>query len=133
MAAGLTLAILVLPIVIITSAEAIRAVPESIREAGFGVGATRWEVIRSHVLPVRRPGHPHRHRAVPGPGAGRGRPAASLVGAKTGFFGGGEFGDLTGSFTALPSRSTSWAKLPDDKWGASTARRHPRAAGRRPR
>ena len=53
--------ILVLPIVIITSAEAIRAVPDSIREAGFGVGATRWEVIRSHVLPYAVPGHPHRH------------------------------------------------------------------------
>ena len=54
--AGLTLAILVLPIVIITSAEAIRAVPDNLREAGFGVGATRWEVIRSHVLPYAGPG-----------------------------------------------------------------------------
>ena len=44
---GLTLSILVIPIVIITTAEALRAVPDSIREAGFGVGATRWEVIRS--------------------------------------------------------------------------------------
>ncbi|MBA3304082.1 MAG: phosphate ABC transporter permease PstA, partial [Acidimicrobiia bacterium] len=56
LAAGVTLAILVLPIVIITAAEAIRAVPDSIREAGFGVGATRWEVIRSHVLPYAAPG-----------------------------------------------------------------------------
>ena len=48
---GLTMAILVLPIVIITAAEALRAVPASIREAGFGVGATRWEVVRSHVVP----------------------------------------------------------------------------------
>jgi phosphate transport system permease protein len=53
---GITVAILVLPIVIITSAEAIRAVPTGIREAGFGVGATRWEVIRSHVLPYAAPG-----------------------------------------------------------------------------
>ena len=52
----MTLAVLVLPIVIITSAEAIRAVPDSIREAGFGVGATRWEVVRSHVLPYAAPG-----------------------------------------------------------------------------
>jgi phosphate transport system permease protein len=55
-AAGLTLAILVLPIVIITSAEALRAVPYSIREAGYGVGATRWEVVRHHVLPSASPG-----------------------------------------------------------------------------
>jgi phosphate transport system permease protein len=55
-AGGLTIAIMVLPIVIITTAEALRAVPRSIREAGFGVGATRWEVIRSHVLPNAAPG-----------------------------------------------------------------------------
>ena len=54
--AGLTLSVLVLPIIIITSAEAIRAVPNGIREAGFGVGATRWEVVRSHVLPYAAPG-----------------------------------------------------------------------------
>jgi hypothetical protein len=56
LAGGLTLAVLVLPIVIITTAEALRAVPASIREAGFGVGATHWEVIRSHVLPSAAPG-----------------------------------------------------------------------------
>ena len=43
-AGGLTVAVLVLPIVIITSAEAIRAVPTRIREAGYGVGASRWQV-----------------------------------------------------------------------------------------
>jgi phosphate transport system permease protein len=50
-AGGLTLAILVLPIVIITASEAIRAVPQSLREGGYGVGATKWEVIRTLVLP----------------------------------------------------------------------------------
>ena len=55
-AAGITLAILVLPIVIITAAEAIRAVPVGLREAGFGIGATRWEVVRHHVLPYAAPG-----------------------------------------------------------------------------
>ncbi|MGH9048491.1 MAG: phosphate ABC transporter permease PstA [Acidimicrobiia bacterium] len=50
-AGGLTLAILVLPIVIITASEAIRAVPQSLREGGYGVGATKWEVTRQLVLP----------------------------------------------------------------------------------
>jgi ABC-type phosphate transport system ATPase subunit len=54
MSAGLITAILVLPIVIITASEAIRAVPLGIREAGFGVGATRWEVTKDHVLRQRR-------------------------------------------------------------------------------
>jgi phosphate transport system permease protein len=50
-AGGLALAILVLPIVIITASEAIRAVPQSLREGGYGVGATKWEVIKTLVLP----------------------------------------------------------------------------------
>src|SRR5262245_19733576 len=55
-AAGITLAVLVLPIVIITSSEAIRAVPQALREGAYGVGATRWEVIRTQVLPYAAPG-----------------------------------------------------------------------------
>jgi phosphate transport system permease protein len=55
-AAGITLAILVLPIIIITTAEAIRAVPAGLREAGLGVGATQWEATRDHVLPYAAPG-----------------------------------------------------------------------------
>jgi phosphate transport system permease protein len=50
-AGGLALAILVLPIVIITSSEAIRAVPRSLLEGGYGVGATKWEVTKTLVLP----------------------------------------------------------------------------------
>ena len=56
LAGGLTLAVLVLPIVIITSVEALRAVPDTIREAGYGVGASRWEVTRKLVLPAAAPG-----------------------------------------------------------------------------
>lgn len=55
-AGGLTLSVLVLPIMIITTAEALRAVSRELREASFGVGATKWETIRSQVLPVALPG-----------------------------------------------------------------------------
>lgn len=55
-AGGITLAILVLPIVVITSAEAIRAVPSSLRQGAYGVGATQWDVIRTQVLPFAAPG-----------------------------------------------------------------------------
>ena len=54
-AGGLTLAVLVLPIMIITTSEALRAVPSGLREASLAVGATRWETIRHHVLPVAVP------------------------------------------------------------------------------
>lgn len=50
-AAGLTLALLILPIVIVATREALRSVPNAIREAAYGLGATRWEVTKDHVLP----------------------------------------------------------------------------------
>ena len=49
--AGLTLALLILPIVIVATRESLRAVPKAIREAAYGLGATRWEVTKDHVLP----------------------------------------------------------------------------------
>ena len=56
LAGGLTIAILVLPIVIVNAQEAIRAVPQSLRHASYALGATRWETIRHHVLPSAMPG-----------------------------------------------------------------------------
>jgi phosphate transport system permease protein len=56
LAAGLTLALLVLPIVIIASREAIRAVPNAIREGALALGATKWQMIRRQVLPAAIPG-----------------------------------------------------------------------------
>jgi phosphate transport system permease protein len=49
--AGLTLALLILPIVIVATRESLRSVPKAIREAAYGLGATRWEVTKDHVLP----------------------------------------------------------------------------------
>jgi phosphate transport system permease protein len=49
--AGLTLGLLVLPIIIVTTREAVRAIPLHIREAAFAVGATKWQTVRDHVLP----------------------------------------------------------------------------------
>jgi phosphate transport system permease protein len=51
LSAGLTLALLILPIIIVGTREALRAVPKAIREAAYGLGATRWEVTKDHVLP----------------------------------------------------------------------------------
>jgi phosphate transport system permease protein len=56
LAAGLTLGLLILPLIIINAQEAIRAVPSSLRQAGYGLGATQWQVIWSHVLPSAMPG-----------------------------------------------------------------------------
>lgn len=56
LAGGLTLTLLVLPIVIIASQESIRAVPSSYRDAAYAMGATRWQVVKSIVLPQAIPG-----------------------------------------------------------------------------
>jgi phosphate transport system permease protein len=54
--AGLTLGLLILPIVIVSSREALRAVPIHIREAAYGVGATRWQMVSDHLVPYSRGG-----------------------------------------------------------------------------
>jgi phosphate transport system permease protein len=56
LAAGLTLGLLTLPVVIISSQEALKAVPDSLRQAGLGLGATKWQTVRAQVLPVALPG-----------------------------------------------------------------------------
>lgn len=56
LAGVLTMGLLILPVVVISSREAIRAVPPSLREAAYGVGATKWQTVRHHVLPAAFPG-----------------------------------------------------------------------------
>jgi phosphate transport system permease protein len=53
---ALTLSLLILPVIIIATREAFRAIPDTVREGGYALGATRWEVIRSHLLPMAIPG-----------------------------------------------------------------------------
>jgi len=111
---GLTMAILVLPIVIITSAEALRAVPEAIREAAFGVGATRWEVVRSHVLPYAAPGIFTGTILSMARAFGETAPLI-LVGAVIGGFNveyDSVVGTLQGRYTALPTVVYDWARKP---------------------
>ena len=115
MAAGITLAILVLPIVIITSAEAIRAVPGPLREAGYGVGATRWEVTRTLVLPYALPGIITGTVLALARAIGEAAPLL-LCGAVTGLLPGREglldVSPLQDRFTALPIVIADWARTP---------------------
>jgi len=55
-AGALTMSLLILPVIIIAAKEAIRSVPNSLRLAAFALGATRWQVVRAHVLPSALPG-----------------------------------------------------------------------------
>lgn len=108
---GITLAILVLPIVVITSGEAFRAVPIELREGAYGVGATRWEMIRTQVLPYAAPGILTGTLLSMARAVGEAAPLI-LVGAISGRLGNDpglfDLSALTDQFTALPIVITTW-------------------------
>lgn len=56
LSAGLSLALLILPVVIVATRESIRAIPQMIREASYALGATRWQTVRDHILPYSSAG-----------------------------------------------------------------------------
>ena len=119
---GLTLAVLVLPLVIITSAEAIRAVPSAIREAGYGIGASRWQVVRKLVLPTASPGILTGTVLALSRAIGETAPLI-LVGAVLGSYSSGHsLADLfTGPYTALPVIVYDWARKPQADFRALTS------------
>jgi phosphate transport system permease protein len=111
-AAGITLAILVLPIIIITTAEAVRSVPAGLREAGLGIGATRWETTRDHVLPYAAPGVLTGTMLAIARALGEAAPLV-LIGAITGRLasapGQSLIDKLQGKFTAMPMIIFGWS------------------------
>ncbi|HSJ91359.1 MAG TPA: phosphate ABC transporter permease PstA [Ilumatobacter sp.] len=120
---GLALSALVLPIVVITASEALRAVPRSIREGALGVGATQWETIRSHVLPSATPGILTGTVLSLARAAGEAAPIL-LVGAATGLLRTGDQGiwqQLRGPFTGLPVSIFSYARQPGQDFRSLTA------------
>ena len=122
---GLTLAVLVLPIIIITAQEALRAVPTGIPEGAFALGATRWETIRHHLLPNSLPGILTGTVLSLARAAGEAAPLL-VVGAVTGVFFVGAQGFFeqifSGRFTAMPMIIFSWARLPAGQgWAVNAA------------
>ncbi len=122
-AGGMTLAAMVLPIVVITSVEALKAVPDSLREAAYGVGATKWEVLSRQVLPASMSTILTGTVLALARALGEAAPLI-LVGAATGFM---SFGDanimetFTGPYTALPVLIFNFARQPGAEWGANAA------------
>lgn len=121
-AAGLAIAVLVLPVVIITAAEALRAVPTPLREGAYGLGATQWEVIRTQVIPAALPGI--LTGTVLGIARALGEAAPLLVIGAVGFYttGNQDFVEqLRGAFTALPMNIANFARLPAETWRGHAA------------
>jgi phosphate transport system permease protein len=123
-AGGLTLSVLVMPFIIIITMEALRAVPGGIREAAYGVGATRWEVVRSHVLPYAAPGVFTGAILALARAFGETAPLL-LVGAVTGYLSpGGNSGlleTLRGAYTTLPTIIYNWTRQPGEEWKPLTS------------
>ena len=113
LSAGLTLALLVLPVIIINAQEAIRAVPGSLRQASFGLGATRWQTVWHHVLPSALPGILTGAILAISRAIGETAPLV-VVGASTylTFNPNGPFS----KFTTLPIQIYQWTSRPQDEF-----------------
>lgn len=113
LAGALTLALLVMPVIILSAQEAIRAVPNTIREAAYGLGATRWQVVSRQVLPMAMPGILtgtilSLSRAV-------GETAPLIIVGGVGFIAFTPSGTLS-SFTVLPIQIYGWISRPQDEF-----------------
>jgi phosphate transport system permease protein len=113
LAGGLTLSLLVLPIVIIASREAIRAVPNSIRQGSMALGATKWQTIRRQVLPGAIPGIATGSILALSRAIGEAAPLV-LLGALTFITFNPE--GLDSAFTALPIQIFNWISRPQDEF-----------------
>ena len=109
LAGALTLTLLILPIVIVAAQEAIRAVPDSRRQAAYGVGATKWEVTRDVVLPAAVPGIMTGTILSLSRAIGETAPIL-MVGAATSMFVPPD--SLSSPFAAMPMQIFDWARLP---------------------
>jgi phosphate transport system permease protein len=129
--AGLTLALLILPIIIVATRESLRAVPKAIREAAYGLGATRWEVTKDHVLPYSVGGI--LTGLILGLSRAIGETAPIItIGALsfiaflppapvTGEFPFLSFEWLMSGFTAMPIQMFNWVSRPDQAFQANAA------------
>ncbi len=111
--AGLTVSLLILPIVIIASQEAIRAVPDTQRQASYGMGATRWQTVRNVVLPRALPGMFTGTILALGRAIGETAPLI-MIGAPTTVFGIPD--SLFSRISAMPMQIYTWAQYPQEEF-----------------
>jgi len=129
--AGLTLGLLILPIVIVSSREALRAVPIHIREAAYGVGATRWQMVSDHLVPYSRGGMMTGVILGMAEAIGQTAPIITIgaltfiaflppppIGAEFPFL---NFEWLMSEFTVLPIQMYNWVSRPDKAFQLNAA------------
>ena len=115
---ALTLSLLVMPVIIMAAQEAIKAVPSTIREAAYGLGATRWQVVSTQVLPMALPGILTGTILALSRAVGETAPLI-MVGA-VGFIAFTPSGPMD-RFTVLPLQIYNWVSRPQDEFRALAA------------
>lgn len=118
LSAGLTLGLLILPVIIVNAQEALRAVPSSIREASYGLGATRWQTTSRQVLPAALPGIMTGVILAISRAIGETAPLL-VVGAST-FIGIDPNGPFS-KFTVVPIQIYQWTSRPEQEFRAVAA------------
>ncbi|MCA0267871.1 MAG: phosphate ABC transporter permease PstA [Bacteroidetes bacterium] len=109
LAGALTMALLILPVIVIATQEALRSVPKGLRESAYALGATRWQVIRSHLLPVAAPGILTGVILAVSRAVGETAPLIVIGGFVFIAF---TPGSLLDPFTALPLQIFNWTGMP---------------------
>ncbi|OJF97201.1 phosphate ABC transporter permease PstA [Alkalibacterium sp. 20] len=118
LAGGLTMSLLILPVIVVASKEAIRSIPQEQYEAAYAMGATKWQIIRTVVLPAATPGI--LTGAILSLSRGVGETASLLmIGAMT--FIAYTPTSILDSFTILPIQIFSWASRPQAEFQAVAA------------
>ncbi|SER83394.1 phosphate ABC transporter permease PstA [Natrinema salaciae] len=113
LAAAFTVALLILPIVIISAQEAIRAVPDSQRQAAYGMGATKWQTIRDVVLPRAMPGIMTGTILALGRAIGETAPLIMIAAPTTVF---GAPTSIFSKVSAMPLQIYNWASYPQTEF-----------------
>ncbi len=114
LAAGLTLALVILPIIVISSQEALRAVPPSLREAALGLGSTQWQTVRGVTLPAALPGVMTGAILAMGRAIGEAAPIFVVLGGNIGKRTGPEH--LMDSCVTMPILIFGWAENPVESY-----------------
>lgn len=110
---ALTLSLLIMPIIILTAQEAIRAVPREVRDAAYALGATRWQVVRHQVLPLALPGMVSGAILAVSRAVGETAPLIMIGAMSFIAFTPASLGD---PFTALPIQIFHWVSRPQEEF-----------------
>ena len=124
LAAGLTMGVMAMPIIVLASQEALRSVPRSLRESAYGVGCTQWQVTRDHVLPSAMPGIMTGSILAMSRIMGEAAPLVVVGAAALVLFDPEPLAGLTGgnvNFTVIPIQIYFWTSEPEHAWHSMAA------------